>query len=253
MSHPGGRRARRQSHAAKLEPEGPSPPSAPAPQPRAGNPPYPVMALSESAAPPPGRPAGQSAGATGELRRRPGRGIAGGRLPRGSDHSSAEREPGRRSVLPAAAPLHPRRSPAGKATGAQRWRRSGAAGSPLSRRGELGAFSSVSGPPRVNPRPRQRRGWRWRPRKVPVLLSTLQRRERREPPRDRPSPPARSAPEPAGTVVPPGPNGFCSLNSAGSDTGSSRGSSQRRALRRGPGWRARGSLTPSFFFFFNSF
>jgi hypothetical protein len=93
------------------------------------------MALRESAAPPPGRPAGQSAGATGEPGRRPGRGIAGGRLPRGSDHSSAEREPGRRSVLPAAAPLHPRRSPAGKATGAQRWRRSRAAGSPHGRRG----------------------------------------------------------------------------------------------------------------------
>lgn len=165
------------------------------------------MVLSESAAPPPPEgPAGQSAGATGEPRRRPGRGIAAGRLPRGSDHSSAEPEPepGRRSVLPAAAPLHPRRSPAGKATGAQRWRRSRAARSPLGRRGELGAFSSVSGPPRVNPRPRQHRGWRWRPQKVPVLLSTLQRRERREQPRDRPSPPARSAPKPAGTVVPPG-------------------------------------------------
>lgn len=75
------------------------------------------MALSESAAPPPGRPAWQSAGATGEPRRRPGRRLAGKCLPRGSDHSSAEREPGRRSVLPAAAPLHPRRSPAGKAPG----------------------------------------------------------------------------------------------------------------------------------------
>lgn len=85
--------------------------------PQSPGPSYRVMALSESAAPQPGRPAGQSAGATGEPRRRPGRGLAGGCLPRGSDHSSAELEPGRRSVLPAAAPLHPRRSPAGKAPG----------------------------------------------------------------------------------------------------------------------------------------
>lgn len=170
--------------------------------PQSPGPSYRVMALSESAAPQPRRPAGQSAGATGEPRRRPGRGLAGGCLPRGSDHSSAELEPGRRSVLPAAAPLHPRRSPA-RLRAAQRWRRSRAGGSPLGHRRELGAFSSLSGPPRVNPRPRQRRGWRWRPRKVPVLLPTLQRRGRREPPRDRPSPAARSAPEPAGTVVPP--------------------------------------------------
>lgn len=162
------------------------------------------MALRESAAPPPGRPAGQSAGATGEPGRRPGRGIVGGRLSRGSDHSSMERELGCRSVLPTAAPLHPRAARPGRL----RAHSGGGAPEPQGPRtaaeGELGAFSSVSGPPRVNPRPRQRRGWRWRPRKVPVLLSTLQRRERREPPRDRPSPPARSAPEPAGTVVPPG-------------------------------------------------
>ncbi|XP_074190936.1 uncharacterized protein LOC109447235 isoform X2 [Rhinolophus sinicus] len=49
---------------------------------------------------------------------------------------------------------------------------------PLHYRGELGAFSSVSGPPCFSLRPRQRRDWRWRPSKMPVLVSTVQRRER---------------------------------------------------------------------------
>lgn len=75
---------------------------------------------------------------------------------------------------------------------------------PLHHRGELGAFSLVSGPPCLSLRPRQRRDWRWRPSKMPVLVSTVQRRERRDPPRDRHSPLWHArAPEPPRTVVCP--------------------------------------------------
>lgn len=116
--------------------------------------------------------------------------------PRSGSRAAARSCPPRPHYIPGAA--RP-----GRLRAAQLWWRSRAGGSLLGHRRELGAFSSLSGPPRVNPRPRQRRGWRWRPRKVPVLLPTLQRRGRREPPRDRHSPAARSAPEPAGTVVPP--------------------------------------------------
>lgn len=78
---------------------------------------------------------------------------------------------------------------------------------------------------------------------MPVPLSTLQRRERPQPPRDRPSPPARTG---SGTSwngsFPKTLTGSAVSNSAGTVTGSSRGASLRaRAGYQRPGWRARAS------------
>lgn len=148
---------------------------------------------------------GLRAGATGEpLPRacggpRPTEKLAGSPSPQGSDHSlsRAGTRAAARSCLgagtgyiPEAAPdrarPHPRPGTARSATsGSARPAPEPLGSSPLHRRRELGAFSSVSGLVCFSLRPRQRCDWRWRPTKVPVLVSRLQRRERLEPPRDR--------------------------------------------------------------------
>lgn len=96
---------------------------------------------------------------------------------------------------------------------------------PLHRRGELGAFSSGSGPPCVSLRPRQHCAGRWRPSKMPVLVATLHRRQRPGPPRGRPSPPARTG---SGTRW----NGSSPKILTGSDF--QRAQAESRAARAGP-------------------
>lgn len=171
-----------------------------------------------SAAVTPASPTPLSAGATGEpLPRapdpqkswpdRPPRGKWPFALKSGNPGCSSVQPGAGTNYIPGAAPSRARPRP-----GTARSARSGSASrapeplgsSSLHHRRELGAFSSVSGPPCFSLRPRQRRDWRRRPSKVPVLVSTLQRRERPEPPRDRHSLlwHART-PEPAGTVVAP--------------------------------------------------
>ncbi|XP_077748196.1 uncharacterized protein LOC144310718 [Canis aureus] len=164
--------------------------------------------------------AGMCEGATGETlpappprpHPRPGRSCPDRPPRRGVTTRSRGGNPGCRSVLPGAgtnyipgaapAPARPRPPRDGEHHGRSPARRAPEPlGSfPLHHRGELGAFSSLSGPPCLSLRPRQHCDWRWRPSKVPVLVSALQRHDRQEPPRARHSPPRHArAPEPAGT------------------------------------------------------
>ncbi|CAK6441209.1 unnamed protein product [Pipistrellus nathusii] len=112
--------------------------------------------------------------------------------PRGSDHSlsRAGARGAARSCLAPAPTTSPERSPPAPGRyGARRTSPSGEVppplgSSPLHHRGELGAFSSASGPPCFSLRPRQRCDWRRCPSEMPVPVSSRHRPRRQEPPRD---------------------------------------------------------------------